>query len=170
MVDAGIVNACYCLELPELPLAGNCETDKFKLYFADTGLLVSLLDEESQLDLRANKNLGVYKGALYENIVSEALVKSGYNLYYYKREDGTLEEDFFIRFADNLIPVEVKVRSGRSKSMRTLITSDKYEDVAYGFKLSSNNIGYSDKIYTFPYFCTFLLKRFMKTFKPIDEN
>lgn len=170
LVDAGIVNACYCLELPELPLSGNCDTDKFKLYFADTGLLVSLLDEESQVDLRANKNLGVYKGALYENIVGEALVKAGYKLYYYKREDGTLEEDFFIRSANNLIPVEVKARSGKSKSMRTLISSDKYEDVAYGFKLSANNIGYSEKIYTFPYFCTFLLKRFMETFNPIEEN
>lgn len=170
LIDAGIVNACYCLELPELPLSGNCDTDKFKLYFADTGLLVSLLDEESQVDLRANKNLGVYKGALYENIVGEALVKAGYKLYYYKREDGTLEEDFFIRSANNLIPVEVKARSGKSKSMRTLISSDKYEDVAYGFKLSANNIGYSEKIYTFPYFCTFLLKRFMETFNPIEEN
>lgn len=55
----------------------------------DTGLFVAMLDEEAQEDLRANKNLGVYKGALYENIVSEALVKSGYGLYYYKKEDST---------------------------------------------------------------------------------
>ena len=170
LVDAGIVNACYCLELPELPLSGNCDIDKFKLYFADTGLLVSLLDEESQDDLRANKNLGVYKGALYENIVGESLVKAGYKLYYYKREDGTLEEDFFIRSAENLIPVEVKARGGRSKSMRTLISSNKYSDIAYGFKLSANNIGYGEQIYTFPYFCAFLMKRFMATFKPIEEN
>lgn len=170
LIDAGIVNVCYCLEMPGLPLSGNCDTDKFKLYFSDTGLLVSLLDEEAQVDLRANKNLGVYKGALYENVVGEALVKSGYKLYYYKREDGTLEEDFFIRSADNLIPVEVKARGGKSKSLRTLISSEKYADVAYGFKLSANNIGYSDKVYTFPYFCTFLLKRFMETFKPIEEN
>lgn len=164
--DAGIVNICYCLNDLELPLSGNCDTDKFKLYFCDTGLLVSLLDEESQDDLRANKNLGVYKGALYENIVSEALVKSGYKLYYYKREDGTLEEDFFIRSSSNLIPVEVKAKSGKSKSLKSLITSKKYPDIEYGFKLSANNIGYSDKIYTFPYFCAFLLKRFMKTFTP----
>ena len=170
LVDAGIVNACYCLNDVELPLSGNCDTDKFKLYFCDTGLLVSLLDEESQEDLRANKNLGVYKGALYENIVSEALVKTGYKLYYYKKENATLEEDFFIRSANNLIPVEVKAQGGRSKSLRTLISSDKYSDIAYGFKLSANNIGYSDQIYTFPYFCTFLLKRFMATFKPIEEN
>ena len=170
LVDAGIVNACYCLNDVELPLSGNCDTDKFKLYFCDTGLLVSLLDEESQEDLRANKNLGVYKGALYENIVSEALVKTGYKLYYYKKENATLEEDFFIRSANNLIPVEVKAQGGRSKSLRTLISSDKYSDIAYGFKLSANNIGYSEQIYTFRYFCTFLLKRFMATFKPIEEN
>ena len=170
LVDAGIVNACYCLNDVELPLSGNCDTDKFKLYFCDTGLLVSLLDEESQEDLRANKNLGVYKGALYENIVSEALVKTGYKLSYYKKENATLEEDFFIRSANNLIPVEVKAQGGRSKSLRTLISSDKYSDIAYGFKLSANNIGYSEQIYTFPYFCTFLLKRFMATFKPIEEN
>lgn len=170
LVDAGIVNACYCLNDVELPLSGNCDTDKFKLYFCDTGLLVSLLDEESQEDLRANKNLGVYKGALYENIVSEALVKTGYKLYYYKKENATLEEDFFIRSANNLIPVEVKAQGGRSKSLRTLISSDKYSDIAYGFKLAANNIGYSEQIYTFPYFCTFLLKRFMATFKPIEEN
>ena len=170
LVDAGIVNACYCLNDVELPLSGNCDTDKFKLYFCDTGLFVSLLDEESQEDLCANKNLGVYKGALYENIVSEALVKTGYKLYYYKKENATLEEDFFIRSANNLIPVEVKAQGGRSKSLRTLISSDKYSDIAYGFKLSANNIGYSEQIYTFPYFCTFLLKRFMATFKPIEEN
>lgn len=166
LTDAGIVNVCYCLSFPELPLNGNCDTDKFKLYFADTGLLVSLLDEEAGEDLRANRNLGVYKGALYENIMGEALVKSGYNLYYYKREDSTLEEDFFIRSTEHLIPVEVKAKSGRAKSLRTLIDSDKYPDIQYGFKFSYNNIGYSDQIFTFPYFCAFLLKRFMKSFSP----
>lgn len=80
-------------------MGGNYDPDVFKLYFADTGLLVSMLDEESQEDLRANKNLGVYKGALYENMVGEALVKQGYKLYYYKRPDSTLEEDFFIRLS-----------------------------------------------------------------------
>lgn len=169
LVDAGIVNACYCLADVELPLSGNCDMDKFKLYFCDTGLLVSLLDEESQEDLRANKNLGVYRGALYENIVSEALVKSGYKLYYYKKDNATLEEDFFIRSADNLIPVEVKAKCGHAKSLRALISSDRYPDIAYGFKLSANNIGYSEKIYTFPYFCTFLLKRFMKSFVPLND-
>lgn len=136
LADAGMVNICYCMEFPELPLGGNYEPDKFKLYFADTGLLVSMLDDESQEDLRANKNLGVYKGALYENMVGEALIKQGYKLFYYKKEDSTLEVDFFIRGAASLIPVEVKAKSGRAKSMNTLITSDHYPDIRYGIKLS----------------------------------
>ncbi len=164
LCDAGIVNVCHCLNFPELPLKGNIDPDKFKLYIADTGLLVSQLDAESAEDLRANKNLGVYKGALYENMIGEAFVKAGYELYYYKREDSSLEMDFFIRNQDFLIPVEVKAKSGRSKSLRTLIDSDRYADIRFGFKLSANNIGVQNRVHTFPYFCAFLMKRFMKDF------
>lgn len=52
--------------------------------------LLGGMPEEAQEDLRANKNLGVYKGALYESIVGEALTKCGYGLYYLKKEDSTL--------------------------------------------------------------------------------
>jgi len=160
--DAGMVNVCYCMNYPELPLKGNFDETKYKIYFADSGLLVAMLDEEAQEDLRANKNLGVYKGALYENIVGEALKKSGYSLYYYKREDSTLEEDFFVRTAQDLIPIEVKATNGRAKSLKTLIGSEKYGDVHYGIKFTGGNIGHDNGIYTFPYFCAFLLKRYLK--------
>ena len=159
--DAGMVNLCYCLNFPELPLKGNYDETKYKIYFADSGLLVAMLDEEAQEDLRANKNLGVYKGALFENLVGEALVKAGYKLYYYKREDSTLEQDFFVRTADSLIPVEVKAKNGNAKSMKTLIGSEKYSDIHCGIKFTGGNIGYSDSVYTFPYFCAFLLKRYL---------
>lgn len=162
--DAGIINICYCMSYPELPLKGNYDPSKYKLYFRDTGLLVASLDEESQEDLRSNNNWGVYKGALYENIVGEALTKAGYDLYYYKREDSTLEEDFFVRTSKYLIPVEVKATNGRSKSLRTLIESDKYPDISVGIKLVDGNIGFENRIFTMPYFCAFLLKRFLKEF------
>jgi predicted AAA+ superfamily ATPase len=162
LADAGIINICYCMNYPELPLKGNFDETKYKIYLADSGLLVAMLDEEAQDDLRANKNLGVYKGALYENVVGEALAKNGYGLYYYKKEDSTLEEDFFVRTTDVLIPLEVKAANGRAKSLRTLIGSERYEDIKYGIKLTGGNIGYNDNIYTFPYFCAFLLKRYLK--------
>ena len=162
LADAGIVNICKCLNFPELPLKGNVDDDKYKIYFADNGLLVALLDDEAQDDLRVNQNLGTYKGALYENIVAEAIKKSGGDLFYYKRQDSTLEEDFFMRTKHNLVPIEVKATNGNSKSLQTLINSDKYGDISWGIKLIKGNVGYANNILTLPYFCAFLLKRYLR--------
>lgn len=161
LADAGVVNVCYCLNQPELPLKGNYDPKMYKIYFKDTGLLIASLDEEAQEDLRANKNLGTYKGAIYENIVGDMLVKQGYRLFYYHSDRPALEMDFFIRDADSLIPVEVKTNDGATASLNRLLNDDKYNDVKYGIKLGYRNIGFNGKCYTFPYFLTFLLRRFV---------
>lgn len=161
LADAGVVNVCYCLNQPELPLKGNYDPKMYKIYFKDTGLLIASLDEEAQEDLRANKNLGTYKGAIYENIVGDMLVKQGYRLFYYHSDRPALEMDFFIRSADSLIPVEVKANDGATASLNRLLNDDKYNDVKYGIKLGNRNIGCNGKFYTFPYFLTFLLRRFV---------
>ncbi|MEI3376623.1 MAG: ATP-binding protein [Coriobacteriales bacterium] len=158
---AGLAEACYCLNYPELPLKGNYDQDKYKLYFSDNGLLVAMLDDEAAQDLRANKNLGVYKGALYESIAADALVRQGYGLYYYKKEDSTLEEDFFVRTADSLVPVEVKARNRRAKSLRTLVSSSSYPDIRFGLKFTDGNVGKNGEIYSFPHFCLFKLREFL---------
>lgn len=160
--NAGIVNICYCLEQPTLPLKGNYNPDNFRLYFGDPGLLIATLDEESQLDLRFNQNFNAYKGAIYENVIADMLIKEGYGLYFYKNEKGTMEMDFFVRDKDSLIPVEVKAMDGSTISLNNLIDSNKYVDVKYGIKLGYKNIGFNGKFYTFPYFLTFLLKRFLR--------
>lgn len=160
--DAGIVNVCHCLHQPELPLKGNYDETKYKLYYHDNGLLMAALDDESSTDLRENRNLGVYKGAVYENIVSEALAKQGYGLYYYNREDGRLEMDFFVRDNESLIPVEVKATDGATASLNNLIKSENYPDIKYGIKLCRKNIGFNGIFYTFPYFCAFLMGRWLK--------
>lgn len=163
--NAGIVNLCHCMELPELPLKGNYNPDNYKIYFRDTGLLIASLDEEAQEDLRFNKNFNVYKGAIYENVVADMLVKQGYSLFFYKNEKGTIEMDFFVRDKDSLIPVEVKAIDGTTISLNNLISKEKYQDIVYGIKLGYKNIGFNGKFYTFPYFLTFLLKRFLKEHK-----
>ena len=161
LADAGVVNVCYCLNQPELPLKGNYDPKMYKIYFKDTGLLIASLDEEAQEDLRANRNLGTYKGAIYENIVGDMLVKQGYRLFYYHSDKPALEMDFFIRDADSLIPVEVKANDGATASLNRLLNDDKYNDVKYGIKLGYRNIGFNGKFYIFPYFLTFLLRRFV---------
>lgn len=159
--NAGIINVCYCMSSPELPLKGNYNPDNYKIYFRDTGLLVASLDDEAQQDLRNNKNFNTYKGALYENIVGDMLVKQGYGLYFYRNEKGTIEMDFFVRDADSLIPVEVKANDASTPSLNSLIEKDTFTDIKYGIKLANKNIGSNGKFYTIPYFLTFMLKRFL---------
>lgn len=159
---AGIINVCYCLDQLSLPLKGNYNPNNYRIYFGDTGLLIGSLDDETQADLRKNQNFNTYKGAIYENVVADMLVKQGYNLYFYKNEKGTLEMDFFLRDIGSLIPVEVKANDNSTISLNNLIDDKKYKDIKYGIKLCNKNIGFNGKFYTFPYFLTFLLKRFLE--------
>ena len=94
----------------------------------------------------------------------ELNVNESYNLYFYRNEKSTIEMDFFIRDAKSLIPVEVKATDNATKSLSKLTAQDgKYPDIRYGIKLCNKNIGFNGKFYTFPYFLTFLLKRFLNT-------
>lgn len=161
LADAGIISVCHNLDLPELPMKGNANPNEFKIYFRDTSLLIASLDDESQTDLRFNRNFNTYKGALYENIVADMLVKSGYPLYYFRNEKSTVEMDFFVRDAESVIPVEVKAKDHATLSLNKLINDEKYKYIRYGIKLCYKNIGYNGKFYTLPYFVTFLLKRWI---------
>lgn len=160
--NAGIINICYCMQQLNLPLKSNYNPDNFKIYFSDTSLLIASLDDEAQDDLRQNKNFNTYKGAIYENIIGDMLVKEGYSLYFYKNEKGTIEMDFLVRDKSSLIPVEVKAIDGSTNSLNNLIEKEQYTDIKYGIKLGRKNIGFNNKFYTFPYFLAFLLKRFLK--------
>lgn len=163
--NAGIINVCYCLHELALPLKGNYDPKLYKVYYRDTGLLIASLDEEAQEDLRRNKNFATYKGAIFENIVADMLVKQGYSLYYYKDEKSSLEMDFFVRSANHLWPIEVKASNTSSASLKRLTapeTANTHPDIKWGIKLCAANIGFNGHFYTFPYFTTFLLKQWLR--------
>ena len=159
--DAGIVEVCHCLNQVALPLKGNYEFNNYKLYYHDIGLLIASLDDETQQDLRFNKNLNTYKGAIYENLIADTLVKSGYDLYFYKNKASTLEVDFFIRDSKSLIPIEVKATTGTTSSLNRILDG-RYPDIKYGIKLAQQNFGFNGKFYTIPSFLAFSLRRFVE--------
>ena len=163
--DAGIVDVSRALQTPNRPLKGNVIEDCCILYYADNVLLLSQLDDEAQMDFRQNKNLDVYKGGLFESIIGEALVKSGYELHYYKKENSTLQEEFLVRYKDYLVPIEVKAGNNNSKSLATLIKNPDYKEICFGIKIGRGNIGFHSNICTFPHFCAFLIKEFLSSFQ-----
>lgn len=153
--DAGIIRRCYNLQMPELPLSGNSIQDCFKVYMADTGLLVSMLDDGTQGDILQG-NLWTYKGAVYENLVADILGKMGRKLYYYQKESG-LEIDFVMRYKGECTLLECKANTGNAKSVKTILSHpDKYH-VNSAVKLGDYNIGRSEQLLTLPLYMAFLL-------------
>lgn len=163
--QAGVVLICASLDFPELPLKAHRDRSAYKLYLADTGLLLAQLDEEAQEDVRVRRNLGTWKGGLFENIVAEALVKAGAELSYFKKDNSTLEMDFFLRSGDNLVPIEVKSENARAKSLNTLIASEHYPEIRWGIKLVRGNVGFENNVLTMPHWSVFLLPRLLSELK-----
>jgi predicted AAA+ superfamily ATPase len=153
LYEAGIINFCYNLRRPDLPLETHAMNDTFKVYMRDTGLLTAMLEDGSQADIIDGK-LGIYKGALYENIIADILGKQGRKLYYYEYR-GQMEIDFFIR--QNSIATAVEVKSAgntKSKSMDNIIRN---YGVKHGIKFSSNNVSSTEQVDSFPLYMTMFL-------------
>ena len=154
--DAGIIRRCYNLEIPELPLDGNAISEQFKVYMADTGLFISMLERETAHDI-LNGNLFGYKGAIFENLIADIFGKMGRKLYYYRKDSG-LEVDFVMRYDGECTLVEVKASSGNVKSTKTILAHPEKYHVSRAIKLGNYNIGTSDQITTLPLYMAFLLK------------
>ena len=156
--DAGIINRCYNLSLPELPLDGNAIDDVFKVYMADTGLLISMLEDGTQFDVLQG-NLYGYKGAIFENLAADFLSKMGRKLYYYHKDSG-LEIDFVIRWRGKCTLLEVKAATGNVKSAKTILNHPEKYHVDQCIKLGDYNVGRSEKVLTLPLYMGFLLDEF----------
>lgn len=151
-----IENAGICLivnNVPnlELPLQGNEDEDNFRIYFSDTTLLLASLEKGALKDLLVNKNLSIYKGAVYDNIAATCLNKQGYKLYFHRSEDSTIELDFLLRYKDTILPIEVKAKKGRQVSLNTALSSS--DIIKQGIKFGQYNIVNNKNTITFPLFC-----------------
>ena len=153
LYDAGIINFCYNLSKPELPFEGNSRSEAFKVYMKDTGLLMAMLEDGVQKEI-IDGNLGIYKGAIYENIIADIFTKLGKKLYYFEH-NSTIEIDFFIRYENVITAVEVKSADNtKSKSLNSIINN---WGVPKGIKLSSKNIGVNDNIISYPIYMAMFL-------------
>lgn len=156
LVDYGLVDRCHNLSVPEFPLEGNKIAEIFKIYFADTGLLVASLDEGAAGHILSG-DMGIYKGAVYEESFADAYLKKGKKLYYFSKESG-LEIDFILQADDGVRLLEVKARDGRTKAASELLKNkDKYHDIKGLIRLKDSNVGIVDNIATYPTYMSFLI-------------
>ena len=154
--DAGLVRRCYNTQITELPLEGNSIKDCFKLYTTDIGILVAMLDYGTQADILRGNLLG-YKGAIFENLMADFLCKSGQKLYYFQKESG-LELDFLVRYKGECVVLEVKAKSGKAKSLKTVLKNKNVYHVNHAIKLGKYNVGRKEEVFTIPLYMGFLIK------------
>lgn len=146
--DSNLVNPCYNIHEPYLPLIANAYDDQFKLYINDTGLLCAMYGFEIKKAILENTIKGNAKGGIYENVTAEMLVKRGHKLYYYKPDDSN-ELEFLIEKNASVIPIEVKAGNTATKSLNRFIESYK-PFVAY--KLIDGNVGVDGVKLTLPHY------------------
>lgn len=153
--DAGIIHRCYNTEITELPLEGVAIKDQFKVYMADSGLLIAMLEEGTAWSIMQG-DLGAYKGAIYESLLADIFGKMGRKLYYFHKDSG-LEIDFLMRYKSECVLVECKARSGNAKSIRTILKHPEKYHVNHAIKIGDYNVGREGALLTLPFYMAFLL-------------
>lgn len=146
--DSNIVNPCYNIHEPYLPLIANAYDEQFKLYINDTGLLCAMYGFEVKKAILENTIKGNAKGGIYENVIAEMLVKKGHKLYYYKPDDSN-ELEFLIEKNASVIPIEVKAGNTATKSLNRFIES---YNPFIAYKLIDGNVGVDGVKLTLPHY------------------
>ena len=120
LLDAGLVYKVPRVVKIEKPLKFYEDFDSFKLFVVDLGLLGAMVQVSSKDVLVNTKAFTEYKGCFTEQYVLQELITLGQNVYYYSKENSTLEIDFIIQ-KDDVYPIEVKAEENlRSKSLKTV--------------------------------------------------
>jgi predicted AAA+ superfamily ATPase len=153
--DAGMIRRCYNTEATGLPMEGNAIESVFKVYITDIGLLVTMLGGSTRNDI-IQGNLGGFKGAIFENLMADTLHKKEQNLYYYRKESG-MELDFLVSYKGECVPVEVKAKTAKAKSLSTALKHPEKYHVYHAVKFGDFNIGREGPLLTLPNYMQFLL-------------
>ena len=151
LLSSNMIIKCDLTEKNESPLKAFINSDKFKIYLSDVGLLRSLSNLEYN-EILLDKN-EMYKGVLTENYVACELYPKSKELYYYNFDK--YEIDFLVKINGDIIPIEVK--SGRRVTSKSLNEYIKKYDPKYAIMISSKNFGLENNIKSVPLYAVFCI-------------
>ena len=154
LISSNLVIPSYFVNKFEIPLKGYMDSDSFKLYLSDVGLLSSILNIPYNKLVLGDKM--EYLGTIAENYVANELKSNGFDLYYYSLS-RILEIDFLIESNEGVIPIEVKASDNvKSKSLNYYM--EKYK-AKYAIRISTKNFGFDNNIKSVPLYATFAIKK-----------
>lgn len=151
---SGIVNRIYRAEKIMKPLENYRDSDAFKIYVSDVGLLCAKKGILAEDILYMNDELNDFMSGLKENYVCNQLTFNGYTSYYWESERSA-EIDFIIQREGEIIPIEVKAAENtKAKSLKVYM--NKYKP-SYAIKITGKNFGFENNQKTIPLYATFCI-------------
>lgn len=153
LIASNMILKCNLTERNESPLKAFEDTEKFKIYLSDTGLLRSLSNLDYN-EILLDKN-EMYKGVLTENYIACELYPKNRELYYYNFDK--YEIDFLIKLDGDIIPIEVK--SGRRTTSKSLNEYIKKYNPKYSIRISTKNFGFENNIKSIPLYAVFCINK-----------
>ena len=155
---ARVVNKCYNVSTPEIPLEVYKDFTNFKLYMSDTGLLTMTSRTPQEIILSLSENENRFIGALAENYVAQHFAAAEKNLLFWRSESktgGQAEIDFVLQEGTDIIPVEVK--AGERVASRSIGVFVKRYKPPYSIRISGKNFGCENGIKSVPLYATFCI-------------
>ena len=136
--EAGMITYAYNVSTPTFPLTAYTKLDNFRIYLSDAGLFCAMFGYQMKQAVLEDTLTGGAKGGIYESVIADILYKRDIPLYFYKKDDSSLEIEFLLERNASVVPVEVKSKRGQSKSLSEVL---KYPGITIGYKLTAGNAG-----------------------------
>jgi len=126
LVDAGLVYKIERVKQPAMPLKFYADNSAFKLYMLDCGLLACMAEANPNAMLLGTNAFTEFKGAFAENYVLQQMKSAlDASVYYYSKDNSTMEVDFLFQTQERVVPTEVKAEENvKSKSLSLFINED----------------------------------------------
>jgi len=148
LVSSGLINRVFEVNNIKLPLSSCKNSNAFKLYLVDTGLLRTKFRLVPNTVLQGDTLFTQFKGVLTENYVLQSLVRQFGNNIFYWNSNYQAEIDFIFQTADKIIPIEVK--STINTKAKSLSEYRKKYMPELSLRFSLKNVGKTDDLYILP--------------------
>ena len=157
LVLSGLIHRVYEINTIRQPLSSCKNSNAFKLYLVDSGLLRTKFRLAPNTLLQGDKMFIEFKGILTENYVLQSLVRQFESDFFYWTSGNQAEIEFMFQQGELIIPVEAK--SALSIKSKSLSEYRKKYQPELSIRFSLKNVAKNDDLLNFPLYLTDYTKR-----------
>ena len=160
LVLSGLVNRVFEVGTLRLPLSSCKNSNAFKLYLSDSGLLRTKFRLAPTTVLQGDRLFTEFKGILTENYVLQSLVRQFGSDIFYWTSGNQAEIEFVFQLLEKIIPVEAK--SALSTKSKSLSEYRKKYLPELSIRFSLKNVEKNDDLLNLPLYLTDYTKKLIK--------